>query len=76
MASRGLGFLLLPLHTNIIATDEYGKAALIFSFLALMNVIYVYGMDIAYLRFVATEDEPKKRPAPRRDTGRLAVLDW
>ena len=61
MASRGLGFLLLPLHTNIIATNEYGKAALIFSFLALMNVIYVYGMDVAYLRFVATEDEPKKQ---------------
>ena len=61
IASRGLGFLLLPLHTNLIPAGEYGKAALIFSFLGLMNVIYGYGMDVAYLRFVAAEDDLKKQ---------------
>lgn len=73
MASRGLGFLLLPLHTNIIATDQYGKAALIFLFLALMNVIYGYGMDVAYLRFVALEDNLKKQKT-LFSTGLISLL--
>ena len=73
MASRGLGFLLLPLHTNVIATGEYGKAALIFSFLALMNVIYGYGMDVAYLRFVAPENDLKKQKV-LFSTGLISLL--
>lgn len=61
MASRGLGFLLLPLHTNAIPAGEYGKAALIFSFLAIMNVVYGYGMDVAFLRFVALQEDVRKQ---------------
>ncbi|HDL17777.1 MAG TPA: hypothetical protein ENH29_01860, partial [Bacteroidetes bacterium] len=61
IVTRSLGFLLLPLYTNTIPTDEFGKAALLFSFLAIMNVIYGYGMDVAFLRYVALQDDVRKQ---------------
>lgn len=59
--TRSLGFLLLPLYTNTIPPGEYGKAALIFSFLAIMNVFYSYGMDVAFLRYVVLQDDVRKQ---------------
>jgi O-antigen/teichoic acid export membrane protein len=59
--TRALGFLLLPLYTNTIPPGEFGKAALIFSFLAIMNVFYGYGMDVAFLRYVALQDDERKQ---------------
>lgn len=61
IVTRSLGFLLLPLYTNTIPTDEFGKAALLFSFLAIMNVLYGYGMDVAFLRYVALQDNVRKQ---------------
>lgn len=61
IVSRSLGFLLLPFYTNVFMTDEYGQIALIFTFLAIMNVIYGYGMDIAFLRYVALQDDTGKQ---------------
>ncbi len=71
--SRSLGFLLLPLYTNTITPDEFGKAALIFSFLAIMNVFYGYGMDVAFLRYVALQEDPRKQRA-LFSTGFLSIL--
>jgi len=54
--SRFVGFLLLPIHTNYLLPEEYGTAALLFSSLAILNVIFSYGMDVAFLRFFILED--------------------
>ncbi|MFQ6113431.1 MAG: oligosaccharide flippase family protein [bacterium] len=59
--TRFIGFLLLPLHTNQLATDEYGVAGVGFTFLALMTIIYTYGIDAAFLRFFVLSDDPKRR---------------
>jgi O-antigen/teichoic acid export membrane protein len=62
IVTRSLGFLLLPLYTNYLPTEEYGRAALIFTFLAFMNVFYTYGMDVAFLRhYVLQEDEESRK---------------
>ncbi|RKY73325.1 hypothetical protein DRQ00_12530, partial [candidate division KSB1 bacterium] len=62
IVTRSLGFLLLPLYTNYIPAGEFGKAALIFTFLGIMNVIYLYGMDVAFLRhFLLYEDDQKRK---------------
>lgn len=61
IVTRSLGFLLLPLYTNTIPTDEFGKAMLLFSFMGIMNVFYGYGMDVAYLRYVALQEDLHKQ---------------
>ena len=62
IVTRSLGFLLLPLYTNYLPAEEYGRAALIFTFLAFMNVFYTYGMDVAFLRhYVLQEDEEARK---------------
>jgi len=61
--SRSLGFLLLPIHTNVLPPDQYGNVALLFSALAILNIVFTYGMDVAFLRFYILEEskEGKQR---------------
>lgn len=59
--SRFVGFLLLPIHTNYLLPEEYGTAALLFSSLAILNVIFSYGMDVAFLRFFILEDSKRNK---------------
>ncbi|MBN2417440.1 polysaccharide biosynthesis protein [bacterium] len=54
--TRSIGFLLLPIHTNYLDTDIMGVAALLFSSLALANVLFGYGMDTAFLRYFILEE--------------------
>jgi len=61
IVSRSIGFLLLPIHTNYLLPGEYGIAALLFSSLAIMNIIFSYGMDVAFLRFFILEDDEHKK---------------
>jgi len=55
--SRGIGFLLLPLYTNVLSPAEYGLVALIFTFIAFVNILFLYGLDSAFLRFYALEED-------------------
>lgn len=59
--SRFLGFLLLPIHTNIFTPEVYRTPALLFSSLALLNIVFTYGMDVAFLRFFILEESRSKR---------------
>jgi len=59
--TRLIGFLLLPIYTNYLPPTAFGVAALIFTFLAIMNVFYSYGMDVAFLRYYVPEDNPVRR---------------
>jgi len=49
--SRSMGFLLLPIQTKYIPPDRYGIALMLISSLAILNVVFSYGMDVAFLRF-------------------------
>jgi O-antigen/teichoic acid export membrane protein len=49
--SRSMGFLLLPIQTKYIPPDRYGIAIMLVSSLAILNVVFSYGMDVAFLRF-------------------------
>lgn len=59
--TRVINFLLLPLYTNELPTDEFGAYAVLFTFLAVMIIIYTYGIDAAFLRFFILSDETKNR---------------
>lgn len=50
---RALGFVMLPIYTDTayISKIEYGDLALVYTFVAFMTILYLYGMDAALLRF-------------------------
>lgn len=57
---RMLSFLLVPLYTNQLPTEEYGKVSIIFSYFVLFNVILAYGMETAFFRFFNKESNKEK----------------
>ncbi len=59
--TRVVNFLLLPLYTNKLPTDEYGVSAVVFTYLALMTIVYTYGIDAAFLRFFILSDDKIQR---------------
>jgi O-antigen/teichoic acid export membrane protein len=58
---RFLNFLLVTLHTDVFAAAEYGVITKLFAYVAVVNVIYLFGMETAYFRFAnkAGADEKK-----------------
>ncbi len=59
--TRFINFLLLPLYTNLFPREEYGVAGLMFTYTAILAIIYSYGLDVAFFRFyILKDDEPKR----------------
>ena len=63
IVGRFLNFLLVPFYTNYLATAEYGVVANTYAYIAFVAVIYGYGMDSAYMRFVASLEKWDKKQA-------------
>ncbi len=59
--NRLITFLLIPLYTNTFAKDELGVYTLVFSYIAILTIIYSYGLDTAFFRFYILEDSPRGR---------------
>ncbi len=57
---RFLGFLLVPFYTNIFPTAEYGIYTYLYTIIAFLNVVYIYGMDAAYMKFASVTDDEHK----------------
>jgi O-antigen/teichoic acid export membrane protein len=56
------GLILLPILTDpsyLATKSEFGDYALIYTFIAFMNVIYLYGMDLAFLRYYFLGEHPR-----------------
>lgn len=58
---RFLNFILVPFYTNIFPPEEYGIVTNVYAFIAIMNIIFIYGMDSAYIKFAASEEFPDKK---------------
>lgn len=54
--SRFLNFLLVPFFTNVFTQAEYGIITNVYAYIAFLNIIYLYGMDSAYLKFAASKE--------------------
>lgn len=61
MLGRFLGFLLIPFYTNVFTTADYGIYSYLYTIIGFMNVIYIYGMDAAYLKFASISSEEEKQ---------------
>ncbi len=48
--ARGLNYVLVPLYANLLTTFENGVHSLLYANIALLNVLFAYGMETAYLK--------------------------
>lgn len=55
IVGRFLNFLLVPLYTNIFPPADYGVVANIYIFIAIMNVVLIFGMDASFLKFASSK---------------------
>ncbi len=56
MVGRFLNFILVPLYTNIFLPADYGIIQLIYAYTAILNIVFIYGLDSAYLKFASFKD--------------------
>jgi O-antigen/teichoic acid export membrane protein len=61
MLPKFLNFLLVRLHTDVFPPDEYGVVTKLLGYVAVLNVIYTFGMETAYFRFATREGADEKK---------------
>jgi O-antigen/teichoic acid export membrane protein len=57
---RMFSFLLVPLYTDLLPKEEYGKVTVIFAYMIFFNVILAYGMETSFFRFYNNEKDKQK----------------
>lgn len=58
---RFLTFILTPIYTNYLTTPQYDFVIYSYSIIALLNILYVFGMETAYFRFYNFEDKEESK---------------
>ena len=61
MVGRFLNFLLVPFYTHVFSDFNYGIVTNLYIFIGIFNVIFIYGMDAAYLKYAAVPSEKEDR---------------
>ncbi|MEO6693646.1 MAG: oligosaccharide flippase family protein [Ignavibacteria bacterium] len=51
---RFLGFFLVPFYTNRFIPEEYGIIAIIYAYIAMLNVFFSIGLESGYMKFSST----------------------
>ncbi|MGD8428237.1 MAG: polysaccharide biosynthesis C-terminal domain-containing protein [Balneolaceae bacterium] len=57
--ARFINYLLVPLHTDVFSTSQYGIVSLVFVGIAFLNVVFTFGMESAYLRYAKDRSKAK-----------------
>ena len=60
IVGRIINFLLVPLYVRIFTEGEYGIYTNIYAYFTFLNVLYTYGMETTYFRFVNQEGDSRK----------------
>jgi len=61
IVGRFLNFLLLPLYTNVFQPNDYGILTNVYAYIGIVSVIFLYGLDSAYLKFLASDEQKNKK---------------
>ncbi len=61
IVGRFLGFLLVPFYTNVIDTTDFGIYSNIYAYLAFLNIVFIYGMDAAFMKYSSLAEGSEKR---------------
>ncbi len=59
IVSRFLNYLLTPYLTGVLLDSQYGEYSLVYAILPFLTVIFSYGMETAFFRFVQREEHKK-----------------
>ncbi|MFA6234357.1 MAG: polysaccharide biosynthesis C-terminal domain-containing protein [Bacteroidota bacterium] len=60
VVGRFITFLLVPFYTHTLPTAEYGVVIVVYSYVAFLNAVFTFGLEPAYMRFVADSDTQKR----------------
>src|SRR5688572_2023002 len=58
---RFLNFLLVRLHTDVFFPEEYGIINKLLAYVAVVNIIFMFGMETAYFRYATKVGADEKR---------------
>ena len=58
---RFLSFLLVRLHTDVFTPDEYGVITKVYAYVAVVNIVFIFGMETAYFRFASKPGLEEKK---------------
>lgn len=61
IVGRFINFLLVPLYTNVFVNSDFGQYTLIYAYLSFFNVVFIYGMDAAFLKYSSIAEKEKKK---------------
>lgn len=56
---RFLNFLLIPLYTNLFSGADVGTYGTVYSYIAFFQLVLIYGMDVAYLKYATGLEQNK-----------------
>lgn len=72
---RLLNYALVPLHTFVFEdTAQYGAITKLYAYVAILNVIYTYGLETAYFRFVSRRKDDEAGMKQVYDSAVTSVL--
>ncbi len=54
--ARLLGFILIPFLTQFFTRDQMGIYGNIYAYIAFLNILYIYGMDAAFLKYASISE--------------------
>src|SRR5262245_13589908 len=64
IAARFLGYLQTPIITYLLVNQQgreaYGDFSVLYAGISLTNVLFTYGMETAFFRFVSTGEDKEK----------------
>ena len=60
IVGRFVNYLLVPLHTALFDTADFGINTLMYSYVTFFNVVLTYGMETAFFRFSQKYDNPSQ----------------
>jgi O-antigen/teichoic acid export membrane protein len=58
---RFLSFLLVRLHTEVFSPEEYGVLTKVYAYVAVVNIVFIFGMETAYFRFANKPGAEEKK---------------
>ncbi len=61
IVGRFLGFILVPFYTNVFSPEEFGIQSYVYAFLAFTNIVYIYGMDAAFMKYATVDGNDKQK---------------
>lgn len=61
IVGRFLTFFLVPFYTNIFLPAEFGIVAILYSYIAILNVFFSIGLESGYMKFASTEEVGTKK---------------